>query len=157
MEQPPPENGFSPDDARADVEDAGVALLSFAKARHRHVGHPVEVANDVLPSAVDGFAEFEKNSVASLQRSFEAQLQRAQSKHDRLLQKQGSLNADKKSLRALQSRLASVVAQFEHRHSQLQLRVRSAGDFVQHIAAVAREPVEQAEVKLRTMQAAPWI
>lgn len=159
MEQPSPENGFSPDDAQADVEDVGVALLSLKKARHRRVGHlakaTVEVPNDVLPSTADGFAEYEKNSIASLQHSFEAQLQRAHSKHDRLMQRRGSLNTEKESLEALHSRLASVVAQLEGRHSRLQLRVRSVGDFAHHLATAAREPAEQAEVALKSMQSVP--
>lgn len=159
VEQPSPENGFSPDDVQADVQDVGVSLLSLAKARHRRVGHrakaTVEAPNDVLPSTADGFAEYEKNSMASLQRSFEAQLQRAHSRHSRLMQRRSSLNTEKESLEALHSRLASVVAQLEGRHSRLRLRVRSVGDFVHHLATAAREPAEQAEVALRSMQAPP--
>merc|ERR1719362_2082964 len=150
VEHPSPEDTSSPDDTDANNEDSGVTLLSLAEVQHRHV-HLAEASAE-LPSSADAFAEFEKNSIASLQRNFEAQMQRGQSKHDKLMQKQSSLNAEKESLEALHSRLASIVAQLEGRHTRLQLRVRSIGDLVQHLAMVAREPEEQAVAALRSMR-----
>jgi len=178
VERPPPENE-GPDDGTGDGEGYGPALLAVSSKRHRRGGrhgsagrkrlrrrhatrHPAASPAlpqippaDSLPSTADGFAQLEKNSVASLQHRFDSQLQRLHAKHDELLQKQAALNSSRQSVEALHSRLAAAVTQLGARHSRLQRHARSVADFLERLAAVAHGPETKAAAALRALSTAP--
>jgi hypothetical protein len=182
VERPPPENE-APDDGLADGSDGesyGPALLALSAKRHRRVGrhgagrkrlrrrrHATRrlaaspalphVSSDLLPTTADGFAQLEKNSVASLQHRFDSQLQRLHDKHGELMQRQAALNNTRQSVEALHFRLAAAVTQLGSRHNRLQRRARSVADFLEHLAGVAQGPETKAAAALRALPAAPAV